>query len=40
MDITHETVSPPPGSLYQLAGVSKIYRKNGREIPAVRDLNL
>jgi putative ABC transport system ATP-binding protein len=39
MDITHETV-PPPASLYQLTGVSKIYRKNGREIPAVRDLDL
>ena len=40
MDITHETVPAPPSSLYRLAGVSKIYRKNGREIPAVRDLDL
>ena len=40
MDITHETVPPPPSNLYRLAGVSKIYRKNGREIPAVRDLDL
>ena len=40
MDITHETVPTPPSSLYRLAGVSKIYRKNGREIPAVRDLDL
>jgi len=40
MDITHETVPPPPTSLYRLAGVSKIYRKNGRDIPAVRDLDL
>jgi len=40
VDITHETVPTPPSSLYRLAGVSKIYRKNGREIPAVRDLDL
>jgi putative ABC transport system ATP-binding protein len=40
MDITRETVPPSPDSLYQLKGVSKIYRKNGREIPAVRDLDL
>jgi putative ABC transport system ATP-binding protein len=40
MDITHETVPEPAASLYRLAGVSKIYRKNGREIPAVRDLDL
>ena len=40
MDITHETVPAPAPSLYRLAGVSKIYRKNGREIPAVRDLDL
>jgi putative ABC transport system ATP-binding protein len=39
MDITHATALPP-ASLYQLTGVSKIYRKNGREIPAVRDLDL
>jgi putative ABC transport system ATP-binding protein len=40
MDITRETVPQPASSLYRLAGVSKIYRKNGREIPAVRDLDL
>ena len=40
MDITHETVPQPATSLYRLAGVSKIYRKNGRDIPAVRDLDL
>ena len=40
MDITRETVPPPQDSLYRLTGVSKIYRKNGREIPAVRDLDL
>jgi putative ABC transport system ATP-binding protein len=40
MDITHQTALPPAGHLYQLTGVSKIYRKNGREIPAVRDLDL
>jgi putative ABC transport system ATP-binding protein len=40
MDITRETVPQPPGSLYQLKGVSKIYRKNGHEIHAVRDLDL
>jgi putative ABC transport system ATP-binding protein len=40
MDITRETVPPPPSSLYQLTGVSKIYRKNGHEILAVRDLDL
>ena len=40
MDITRETVPQPPSSLYRLAAVSKIYRKNGREIPAVRDLDL
>ncbi len=34
MDITRETATPP-ASLYQLTGVSRIYRKNGREIPAV-----
>jgi putative ABC transport system ATP-binding protein len=39
MDITHQNV-PQPASLYRLTGVSKIYRKNGREIPAVRDLDL
>jgi putative ABC transport system ATP-binding protein len=27
-------------TLYQLTGVSRIYRKGGREIPAVRDLDL
>ena len=40
MDITGETVPQLPSSLYQLNGVSKIYRKNGREIHAVRDLDL
>ena len=40
MDITHETVPQPHTVLYQLTGVSKIYRKGGREIPAVRDLDL
>ena len=40
MDITHGTVLPPEDSVYRLAGVSKIYRKGGREIPAVCDLDL
>jgi putative ABC transport system ATP-binding protein len=40
MDITHETAPPPASSLYRLTGVSKTYRKNGREIHAVRDLDL
>jgi putative ABC transport system ATP-binding protein len=40
MDITHQSVPAPADNLYRLAGVSKIYRKNGREIPAVRDLDL
>jgi len=40
MDITHQTVPQPETALYRLAGVSKIYRKGGREIPAVRDLDL
>ncbi len=40
MDITHETVPAPHTALYQLTEVSKIYRKGGREIPAVRDLDL
>jgi putative ABC transport system ATP-binding protein len=40
MDITHQTAPPPASSVYQLTGVSKIYRKNGREIHAVRDLDL
>jgi len=40
MDITHETVPQPDNHLYQLQSVSKIYRKNGRDIPAVRDLDL
>ncbi len=40
MNIIRETVPQPPSNLYRLAGVSKIYRKNGREIPAVRDLDL
>jgi putative ABC transport system ATP-binding protein len=40
MDITHGTVPPAENTVYRLAGVSKIYRKGGREIPAVRDLDL
>jgi putative ABC transport system ATP-binding protein len=40
MDITHEALPQPEKSLYQLTSVSKIYRKSGREIPAVRDLDL
>ena len=40
MDITHETVPPAENTVYRLAGVSKIYRKGGRDIPAVRDLDL
>jgi putative ABC transport system ATP-binding protein len=40
MDISHETVPPRVTPLYQLAGVSKVYRKGGREIPAVRGLEL
>ena len=40
MDISHHSVPPPDTVLYRLAGVSKIYRKGGREIPAVRDLDL
>jgi putative ABC transport system ATP-binding protein len=39
MDVTHQNLAEPT-SLYKLKGVSKIYRKNGREIPAVRDLDL
>jgi putative ABC transport system ATP-binding protein len=40
MDITRGTVLPAENSVYRLAGVSKIYRKGGREIPAVCDLDL
>jgi putative ABC transport system ATP-binding protein len=40
MDISHGTVLPDATPVYRLAGVSKIYRKGGREIPAVRDLDL
>ena len=40
MDISHETVPPRETPLYQLAGVTRIYRKGGREIPAVRGLDL
>ena len=36
MDVKIEPEAP----IYQLAGVSKVYRKGGREIPAVRDLDL
>ena len=40
MDISHGTVLPDENPVYRLAGVSKIYRKGGTEIPAVRDLDL
>jgi len=40
MDITHGTVLPDETPVYRLTGVSKIYRKGGSEIPAVRDLDL
>jgi putative ABC transport system ATP-binding protein len=40
MDITYGTVLPDASPAYRLAGVSKIYRKGSREIPAVRDLDL
>jgi len=40
MDITHGTVLPDAGPAYRLAGVSRIYRKGAREIPAVCDLDL
>ena len=40
MDISHGTVLPDENPVYHLAGVSKIYRKGGTEIPAVRDLDL
>jgi putative ABC transport system ATP-binding protein len=40
MDINHETVLPHETPIYRLAGVSKIYRKGNREIPAVRGLDL
>jgi putative ABC transport system ATP-binding protein len=40
MDITYGTVSPAENTVYRLAGVSKIYRKGSREIPAVRDVDL
>lgn len=40
MDITHGTVLPAENPVYRLSHVSKIYRKGGREIPAVRDLDL
>jgi putative ABC transport system ATP-binding protein len=40
MDITHGTVPPAEDSAYRLAGVSRIYRKGGAEIPAVIDLDL
>ena len=30
----------PETPMYRLAGVSKVYRKGSREIPAVRDLDL
>jgi putative ABC transport system ATP-binding protein len=40
MDISHDSAPQPETVLYRLAGVSKIYRKGGRDIPAVRDLDL
>jgi len=40
MDISHGTVLPDQNPVYRLTQVSKIYRKGGREIPAVRDLDL
>ena len=40
MDITHGPVPPAESTIYRLSHVSKIYRKGGREIPAVRDLDL
>jgi putative ABC transport system ATP-binding protein len=40
MNISHETVPPRENSLYRLKGVTKIYRKGAREIPAVRGLDL
>ena len=40
MDITHGTVLPDASPAYRLAGVSRIYRKGAREIPAVCDLDL
>src|SRR6266550_8547948 len=40
MDISHGTVLQDQNPVYRLAQVSKIYRKGGREIPAVRDLDL
>jgi putative ABC transport system ATP-binding protein len=40
MDVTHGTVLPAENSIYRLSHVSKIYRKGGREIPAVIDLDL
>ena len=40
MDISHGTVLPDENPVYRLAGVSKIYRKGGREIPAVIDIDL
>jgi len=42
MEISESTImgATPDPLLYRLAGVSKIYRKGRREIPAVRDLDL
>ncbi len=40
MDINHGTVPAPQAPVYRLAGVSKLYRKGGREFLAVRDLDL
>jgi putative ABC transport system ATP-binding protein len=41
MDITHPLPATDPATpLYRLSGVSRIYRKGGREILAVRELDL
>jgi putative ABC transport system ATP-binding protein len=40
MHISYGTVLPDESPVYRLTGVSKIYRKGSREIPAVIDLDL
>jgi putative ABC transport system ATP-binding protein len=40
MDISQESITQPKTPLYGLKGVSKIYRKGSREIPALRNLDL
>jgi putative ABC transport system ATP-binding protein len=40
MHISYGTVPPDESPVYRLTGVSKIYRKGSREIPAVIDLDL